>query len=155
MNEHAGSACALSGLIVGLFAFLLHENVPTPPRPQPSSHSVEKARPGVELTKVAEVVAARPPVPTPRPASARGPIPPLVEALPSPKIETPPPASPPRRVPGPRGSVTTVELGESLAEVADRVYGSRASIETLWRANRDQLVRVDSPLAKGTLLRTP
>ena len=60
----------------------------------------------------------------------------------------------PRPVP-PRSSSTVVLAGESLADVAVRVYGLTESVEALWRANRDLLTRVDSPLPRGTLLRTP
>jgi hypothetical protein len=42
-----------------------------------------------------------------------------------------------------------------LSDVAIRVYGSSGSTETLWKANRDQLDRIDSLLANGSLLRTP
>jgi nucleoid-associated protein YgaU len=45
--------------------------------------------------------------------------------------------------------------GESLPDIAERVYGSREATESLWKANRDQIERVDSPLAIGTLLRAP
>jgi hypothetical protein len=55
----------------------------------------------------------------------------------------------------PRPTFAIVEQGESLAEVAVRVYGSKDATEALWQANRDQVERVDSPLARGTLLRAP
>jgi hypothetical protein len=54
-----------------------------------------------------------------------------------------------------RSSFTTVEEGESLADVALRVYGDESAKERLWSANRDELPRRDSPLKVGTLLRTP
>lgn len=57
-------------------------------------------------------------------------------------------------VPPPRSSLTRVEPGESLADVARRVYGTDDR-ERLWRANRDLLPSPDSPLPAGGLLRTP
>jgi outer membrane biosynthesis protein TonB len=74
-------------------------------------------------------------------------------------VQTAPPVArrPPDR-PQPARSVggfTLVEPGESLADVAARVYGSGDAAETLWKANRDQLSRPDAPLARGSLLRTP
>lgn len=49
------------------------------------------------------------------------------------------------------------EAGETLADVARRLYGSgsRESTEWLWRANRDLVSRVDEPLRGGMVLRTP
>jgi hypothetical protein len=61
----------------------------------------------------------------------------------------------PNRTAGPRGDFTVVEPGETLADVAERVYGSDRAAESLWKANRDQLASLESPLPKGTLLRTP
>jgi hypothetical protein len=55
----------------------------------------------------------------------------------------------------PRPPFTVVEPGESLVDVASRIYGSSDSTEALWKANRDQLERIDSKLTRGTLLRTP
>jgi len=55
----------------------------------------------------------------------------------------------------PRGAFTLARAGESLTDVANRVYGSADSAETLWMANRDILDRADAPLRPGTLLRTP
>src|SRR6185312_14565351 len=41
----------------------------------------------------------------------------------------------------PRGSFTLTRDGESLADVARRVYGSDEEARTLWLANRDLLDR--------------
>lgn len=57
--------------------------------------------------------------------------------------------------PAPRGAYTESRAGESLPDIALRVYGSAASAKSLWLANRDILDRPDAPLAAGTLLRTP
>jgi hypothetical protein len=48
-----------------------------------------------------------------------------------------------------------VEPGETLTDVATRVYGSADATEAVWKANRDQIARIDSPLVRGMLLRTP
>jgi hypothetical protein len=56
---------------------------------------------------------------------------------------------------GPRSAFTVVQGGESLKDVAVRVYGSVDRLDLLWRANRDVLPRSDSPLAPGAVLRTP
>jgi hypothetical protein len=55
----------------------------------------------------------------------------------------------------PSSAFTTVGRGETLADVAVRVYGSTDAATILWMANRDQLARADDPVAVGTLLRTP
>jgi len=56
---------------------------------------------------------------------------------------------------GRRGSFTVVKAGETLGDVALRVYGTTGEAGFLWRANRDALERRDSPLTVGMLLRTP
>jgi hypothetical protein len=56
---------------------------------------------------------------------------------------------------GPRPPFTTSAAGETLADVARRVYGSPAAAQDLWLANRDHVERLDVPLPAGTLLRTP
>jgi hypothetical protein len=55
----------------------------------------------------------------------------------------------------PKSAFTTVEKGESLADVACRVYGSEEAKETLWLANRDELTSPNGPLRPGSSLRTP
>lgn len=72
----------------------------------------------------------------------------------TPPAPLPPPPRPPARN-EPRGEFTVARDGESLRDVARRVYGTRVDAATLWRANRDILDTADSPLRSGTLLRTP
>jgi nucleoid-associated protein YgaU len=48
-----------------------------------------------------------------------------------------------------------VKNGETLEDVAIRVYGSTDQVDLLWRANRDLLPRKNSPLNAGAVLRTP
>jgi hypothetical protein len=55
---------------------------------------------------------------------------------------------------GPHPPFTTSAAGETLADVARRIYGSAAA-QDLWLANRDHIERPDAPLPAGTLLRTP
>ena len=58
----------------------------------------------------------------------------------------------PRR---PSGPFTQVREGESMSDVAARIYGSDASVQTLWLANRDQLSSDQAVLRPGMVLRTP
>ncbi len=51
--------------------------------------------------------------------------------------------------------VTIVDSGETLDDVAVRIYGSRAGVETLLRANREVLTRRNGPLRTGLQLWTP
>jgi hypothetical protein len=55
----------------------------------------------------------------------------------------------------PRGAFTSVRPGETLPDVARRVYGPGGDAERLWKANRDLIEKQDSPLPPGTMLRTP
>jgi hypothetical protein len=169
MNEHAGPACALSGLIVGIFAVLLHDRNPPPPVPKSLARSVSTT-PRVEGSKPESPASIGPPRPVartaPPPSSglARAPGPvlgPRKSEGPVPEPERSPDLTsrvdPPTRpsVPTSRPPFAVVEPGESLSDVAARVYGSKDASEALWKANRDQVARVDSPLSGGTLLRTP
>jgi hypothetical protein len=61
----------------------------------------------------------------------------------------------PSRPPEPRGPFTRVRVGESLSDIALRVYGSGNAADSLWKANRDLIDREDTPLREGALLRTP
>jgi len=61
------------------------------------------------------------------------------------------PAPPPSR----RGAFTQARAGETLADVARRVYGSAEAAGQLWLANRDMLDRPDGALTPGVALRTP
>lgn len=55
----------------------------------------------------------------------------------------------------PRKAFTMVDEGETLRDVAARVYGSPDEADALWGLNRDLVKLVDVPLPAGTLLRTP
>ncbi len=167
MNEHAGPACALSGLIVGIFAILLHDNTPPPPSPKAvaSTRAGESSKPDAPgLPRPIQAVGASPsplvkgPVVAAREvqvAVAGPPRPPAPGVQPELAAPTRPPKKPRPSPPSPRPSFAIVGDGESLADVAARVYGSEDAAEALWKANRDQVERIDSPLARGTLLRVP
>jgi nucleoid-associated protein YgaU len=45
--------------------------------------------------------------------------------------------------------------GETLTDVALRVYGTADASRTLWLANRDVIDRTATPLHAGVMLRTP
>lgn len=66
----------------------------------------------------------------------------------------PPPASPAVAT-GPKGDFARARAGESLADIAARVYGDRGRAEALWRANRDALDSPAGQVPEGALLRTP
>lgn len=55
----------------------------------------------------------------------------------------------------PRGAFTEVFEGESMADVAVRVYGNPDATKSLWLANRDIVKAQDEILRGGTFLRTP
>lgn len=173
MNEHAGPACALSGLIVAVFAVLLHDHSPPPTAPKPTARNAPApapvASPPAEGPSKPDAPAAIPRAGSPA-VAASPPSRPAAEkarpavALRDVKAEAPKAQSEPARAkaparrskpPIPRPSFAVVEGGETLADVAARIYGSRDEAEALWKANRDQVERIDSPLARGTLLRTP
>jgi hypothetical protein len=91
--------------------------------------------------------------PTPLPAkegATRTSAPGLAESPPVKKTPSEPAAES-----GPQQAFTAVRQGESLRDVAIRVYGSADDLDSLWRANRDVLPRTDSPLTAGSVLRTP
>ncbi len=71
-----------------------------------------------------------------------------------------PSPSPPAvaRAPGVRlahARFTIVGSGETITDVARRVYGSADGADMLWRANRDVVGAPGEPLSPGTVLRTP
>jgi len=55
----------------------------------------------------------------------------------------------------PVSAFTIVQPNETIRDVAVRVYGSTEHVGTLWRANRDALPLMDSPIFSGIVLRTP
>ena len=168
MNRNVTASFGLSVLTVLFFAVALYQPDP-PPAPPPrveasrlrSSNSETSAglpiRPVVLPTVATKPrparVVARPPlaakpsaVSTASDHPLRAPAPPRTAARPAER------KPPPRQA---RGGFTECRAGESLADVAQRVYGSTERTQALWLANRDVLDRADARLAPGTLLRTP
>ncbi len=182
MNEHAGLSCVLSVLVVFIFAILLHDRQP-PPDPSISKSDstvrIESTSPITGLSPSLPPQASfdrkldQPPRPdevawhtavempqasTPVKSPVTTPIETgFAQVPPQPLIASSAwvPPTPQKSLHDPAGSFVEVSEGESLAIVADRVYGSPAAAERLWKANRDQLGRLDAPLTRGMLLRTP
>ena len=175
MNDHAGAACALSALIVGVFTILLHDKNP-PPIASKATVSSARPKPDVDPSPLGMKSSDRPtlqPIPIPTVDNPRSPAPDLppkpskITAVTGPSPEKPatrvaevpsadrnrPSTSKPTTLP--KTPFTVVRDGESLLDVANRIYGSAQAAESLWRANRDQLAAVSSPVPRGTLLRTP
>jgi hypothetical protein len=55
----------------------------------------------------------------------------------------------------PSSAFTVARPDETIEDIALRVYGTTERVSSLWRANRDTLLRQDSPVSAGMLLRTP
>ncbi|MGE3818388.1 MAG: hypothetical protein AB7I30_03060 [Isosphaeraceae bacterium] len=177
MNRNLGASFSLSVLTVLTFAVILYQpdTVPTDPLVQgetaDSPVEIVEARPPVpegegEPAAVTPVeppalspidAAPLPPWPDETNPTASSPSPPEAERLTRPSPEPPRSsqvaADAIRREP--RSAFTQVLAGESLADLAKRVYGSTDELEALWRANRDTLDHIESPIPEGAMLRTP
>ena len=132
------------------------ESAPSPPSPlRPTSSSVTSHRLQPPRASVASApglarISSRPKTPR-KPALANSTVSPTIRA-------SEPLRTVSRRLPvpsKPRSAFTEAVDGESLKDVALRVYGDPNSVRTLWLANRDILNDQKSPLRAGTLLRTP
>ncbi len=132
MNMHTFVGLLLSLVLVALGAIALH------PRGKAAAADPRGVAAPEETPKVAESF-DRGPRAAPGPTASAAPI----EASASPSVRAP------------LSSFTEVRDGETLAAVAERVYGTREERERLWRANRDLLSGPDATLASGTILRTP
>src|SRR5579883_1027951 len=154
MTRHMGASFALSYLIVGIVAIVLYQpdharphrpsNQPvakneTPPaRPREPLPEVTPALPLIEATPIVETMTSRRPawtapdvdVPTSRPTAMAS----------TANLDDSPRPIPPsrlqpishRRVPRePRSAFTQVDEGESLADVALRVYGTPDAAQSL------------------------
>jgi outer membrane biosynthesis protein TonB len=129
---------------------------PTAPAPKPSSES--------NRSNVAHEPSAPPPSPPEIPVESSPGIskarldPPERETKVAIPTDTPPRVradSRTRAVSATWSGFTLVGDGESLDDVALRVYGTTESSQWLWRANRDLIDRKDASLRAGMLLRTP
>ncbi|HEV3164508.1 MAG TPA: hypothetical protein VGZ22_10820 [Isosphaeraceae bacterium] len=164
MDPGVGASFGLSVVVVVLAAVALHPVArsthraalaspgPTvPPEHQPDPAPTPAASEPQPPAPVVDHVAVSPPAVT----STRAGSAPAARSL------ARPPARPVSRRaqdgPARRPSSAFIDVaeGESLADVARRVYGSADAAAALWRANRDQVEQPDAPLSAGTLLRRP
>lgn len=184
MNRHAPVSFALSFLLVLVFAVVLYrpDTEPTPrlsTTPESLASKVRKDRPEMEQASslapshafptiptfhshppLKQRLAGEPPAKIARPSAhdrVRGAL------VPTTLDEPTPPASPSRtpdrtETPAshePRSAFTDVNEGESLVDIARRVYGSSQALERLRTANRDLLGEGQAVLSRGMVLRTP
>jgi hypothetical protein len=149
MNQHLGATYTLSVLVVVAFAIAFHriDERAGPPKPTERVSARETQAPPAPdppfqvASPVARAEVVRPKVTAVEPAPPRTPRPVI---RPVSKVAA-----------RPRGAFARVEPGEALADVARRVYGLPTMAEPLWRANRDQLPSITTPLDAGMTLRTP
>jgi hypothetical protein len=170
MNKNVGASFTLSVLVVLFFAVALYQPESRTPKAaakpaegQPSAKGgggLAVASPDHESSKT------NPSAPSPSGAVTPQPSRPVVTAsnrrAQTPRIESPPTVArtipvhrPTIREPGKRGAFTSVLEGETLADVASRVYGMQGDANVLWMANRDLVDRKDARLHPGMILRTP
>ncbi len=168
MDRHLGASITLSFALVAVFAILLYQPEHTPlPRAEADvpAGEPERAGPGSHVRMPAltptEPLAARPPRPASVPVT--GEMRPIATAAASegrPDSEPPTPKGkvaanrPTAKLTAHQSFTETLE-GETLRDVAIRVYGSPEEVEWLWRLNRDLIRRREVALPSGTLLRTP
>ncbi len=127
MRETSTLSVLLSFGLIALVASIFHE-AEAPPEPEIKTAKVE-SKPSVEKVRNSRI-------------SLKGQSRPrLVRSS--------------ERTNSPPSEFTTVLKGETLGDVAQRVYGSGELASSLWRSNRDQLDQPDSRLKAGGILRTP
>jgi hypothetical protein len=122
----------------------------SPPAPSRASARNEPAAEPEVLAQPPASNSTRPTTPPAKAGTTRSPGPTVADTPPVTKR-----ASEPTPEFGPQQAFTAVRQGESLRDVAIRVYGSVDELDSLWRANRDVLPRKDSALTAGSVLRTP
>jgi hypothetical protein len=155
MNRHVGASFTLSFSVVGFFAIILYqpEGPPVPAAPPPSvAHSPAD---GSLVATGLERSPTSAPDPSVRPTTVRETA---DRAASRPVVAATTKAQGAPRRPGPlrpRSAFTEVAEGESLADVATRVYGAPEEARKLWHANRDMIGSFEAPLQVGMLLRTP
>jgi hypothetical protein len=169
MNRHVGASFTLSVLVVVFFAVALYplERKPASPVPELlSSEPLKSPRPagpppeptpGVPLTEPPALPTDEPPhvaagEPTPGPSPAKHATSTAIATSAPPRVRV---VSRTRALSAPRSAFTLVVDGESLDDVAARVYGTTEKAEWLWLSNRDLIARKDASLHAGMLLRTP
>jgi hypothetical protein len=170
MDQHPGASITLSFGLVFVFAIVLYQpDHPAQPGVLRAAPAAKHATPPVPETAPLPPLTASEPLPL-RPvraasvaapgeetplAGAEGPRPGAVAEHPESKRAITPRPRRSAKGPAPGDGFTQAAEGETLRDVALRIYGSAEEAEALWRLNRDLVLARDIPLAEGTLLRTP
>jgi nucleoid-associated protein YgaU len=136
MIARAGTCTALSVMIVVMAALILHR--------------AEAGQNQKNATKSAVAKEVGRPIPKVTPGISW--VEPPVPAEPSVTPAQPTVVAKSHR---PSAVFATANPGESLADLAQRVYGEGADLDALWKINRDQLPTKESELRAGMVLRTP
>jgi hypothetical protein len=166
MNQNVGASFTLSVVLVVFFAVILYQpdappapasNAAAPLIPVEAQPPEPPAAPAIPAGSIEPMTTLAPMAPASIAEVTRGlPVGAAAERSPAPKAAKEPSR---KRVSAAatetRGAFTQVREGESLADVAARVYGESGDSKALWSVNRDLVEREDSPLRPGTLLRTP
>ncbi len=171
MNHNVTASFSLSVSLVVLFAVLLyqpddpaHQSLQASPivpaEPHRSISGLDESRP--QLTPgfpLADSSAGPKTVDQPRPSPSLRAEPADQKSVgdePRPAPGGPAEGTSPVGIPGvPTSAFTHAMAGESLADIAVRIYGSPESARKIWMANRDLIYSLDATPSGGTLLRTP
>jgi hypothetical protein len=168
MDEHLGASIPLSFGLVIVFAIVLYQpdEIPLPRGgPDVSASKPQRARtapssPLPELTPEEPLVRRSAAAATDAEASAMRPIPAAdargdrIASVPLPSASKTPVRRSIPVLPPCEGFAQALD-GETLRDVAIRLYGSADETEAIWRLNRDLIRRREGILPAGTLLRTP
>jgi hypothetical protein len=175
MDQHLGASITLSFALVVFFAIVFYQ-----PDQPPTSAPVAAAAEVVQLEPAGPDDDAMPPLTpaepvletseagrtglpsSPAPPSGEDGVPPSrssdrpsrPERASSSRLRRDKPGRPAIDIPKHDGFTMAIE-GETLKDVALRVYGASDDDAMLWRLNRDLLGAREGPLSAGTLLRTP
>jgi hypothetical protein len=160
MNRHPGVSVALSFALVAFFAVILYqpEHIPLPHAGEEFAARESTPLPVLPPAPAPPLTPAEPltVAPAPRPAivpvaATTWPVPSADRGVEHADPERPRPAVGLPAQPG----FTLAGEGETLRDVALRVYGSADHADALWRLNRDLVGQPDAILEAGALLRTP
>jgi hypothetical protein len=168
MDQHLGASITMSFGLVVLFAIALYQPDQTPlPQADPEVTAAKPERPApTPQAPLPELTPSEPLAGRPSPAAIApdaGGMRPIATAVSRADPIDPVPHQSSARAPTrqsvpvlpPCDGFTQSLEGETLRDVAIRVYGSSDDAESLWRLNRDLLRRREGILPTGTLLRTP
>ena len=162
MVRDSALGALLSFAIIAVVAVAFYRPEPAADLARPSPAPVTTAEPAA----IIPAAVTEPPTPPPSVPNVETPLPRSTRVSRSYRVPRPTkvearsqaPAPPKRRSPKPHqpaSAFASVEAGETLADVAWRVYGDESAAATLRSANRDQLSGPDATLHAGMLLRTP